>query len=993
MFRFRTIYCMTIGLLLMIQTNAQLVQRCQYTVYKNSNGLANQVIKSITEDENGYLWLVSDNQLHWFDGSLFHPVPFGKGIHQVPGVLYHDVSKGTDGKIWIFYDKSFSVYNPVTHTFSHAKEELPAGKGKLIIPVVQLKDELILYNGASLISINKHSKSISKVISLKKELLTFYFNSQNNTKWALAADSINYYSCNLETGEQKKMNITNKASIYPYTRINDSLWLAFSFSNVFIYNITSGKLSKSIRYPGNKNLTSFSKPQDIIYTSQNTLLIIGENELWEFDLMRFQFTTIITSLAQPAFFKSGYFKTIFQDHNGNLWAASNLNGLYRINLKTQPVRLFATENEDENFIKCVDINKKQNRVICGTYGNGLLVFDTIGSLIKKIPFKATGNNEPVIINSVKHVNDDYALVFIYGRLDKYELNYKTLELKAVKTVDRKGNPVLFAPGYYSEPLSIGEATYYYTSNDAYNELHYKNQSLIFDTVSFEKRKHITLPPLVSVKYINLKEFSGSDYFSNCLKKIGLEDYGANCISKKGTSWLFGTVKGLYEFNDKEELKGSYTIENGLPDDYIYAMVTDNNGHIWCSHNKGLSKIGTNGTITNFTKADGLQDNEFNFLAVAKAPDGQLYFGGVKGLNTFYPDELSNRLEQPRLMITRISTNNNQIPSDTSFWNIRNLKLDYTNNRIAIQFSAIGIAVAETYNYQYRIQGLDKEWKNLKHKQEINLALPPGNYQLEIAATALFNPSAKAQQTINISIIPPFYLRWWFILIGIAIVILTAAYFFRYINQRKYRSKLQALKMQEELENERQRISRDLHDNIGAYTSALLANVEKLRQKNGETTDINKMQNNAEQILNSLRETIWVLNNKEVSVSDFSDGFKTYCFKLLRNFEHIGFNAEEQILNNVQLKAGVSIHLNKIMQEVVQNILKHSEATEINYSVICNKECVIILSDNGKGFNIDKNRSGNGLDNMYWRAKEAGAQLTITSSQNTGTHVEIKLQML
>ncbi|MFN8266318.1 MAG: histidine kinase [Chitinophagaceae bacterium] len=984
---------MAIGLLLMIQTNAQLVQRCQYTVYKNSNGLANQVIKSITEDKNGFLWLVSDNQLHWFDGSLFHVIPFGKGIHQVPGVLFHDVYKGTDEKIWIFYDKSFSVYDPKTHSFSHATEQLPVEERKLIFPVVQLKSEIILYNGASLIYINCHSKKISRIIQLKKALLSFYFNLKRDTKWISAADSSGYYSFNLETGEQKRLKFTNKDAIYPFSRINDSLWLAFSYSAVNICNTNTGKIFKTINYPGNKNLNSFSKPQEIIYTGKDTLLMTGENELWEFDLINFRFSKIVIPLSESAFFSAGYFKTVFKDQNGNLWAGSNLNGVYRINLKTQPVRLFATGNENESFIKCVDVNKKHNRVICGTYGNGLLVFDTSGSLIKKIPLKATGNNEPVIINSVKRVNDGYALIFIYGRLDKYELNYKTLELKAVKTVDTKGNPVLFAPGYYSEPLLISDATYYYTSNDTYNEIHYKNQKLILDTVPFEKRRHIILPTLVPVKYINLKEFTGSDYFFNCMKKIGLQDYGTNCISKKGTSWLFGTVKGLYEFNDKGELKGSYTIENGLPDDYIYAMVTDNNGHIWCSHNKGLSKIGANGTITNFNKADGLQDNEFNFLAVAKTPDGQLFFGGVKGLNAFYPDELSNRLEQPRLMITRISTSNNQLPSDTSFWNISNLKLDYTNNRIAIQFSAIGIAVAETYNYQYRIYGLDNEWKNLKHKQEINLALPPGNYQLEIAATALFNPSAKAQQTINISIIPPFYLRWWFIFIGITIVILTASYFFRYINQRKYRSKLQELKMQEELENERQRISRDLHDNIGAYTTALLANVENLRKNNGETTDINKMQNNAEQILNSLRETIWVLNNKEVSVSDFSDGFKTYCFKLLRNFEQIRFNAEEQIVNDEQLKASVSIHLNKIMQEVVQNIIKHSEATEINYSVACDKECIIIISDNGKGFDVEEKRSGNGLDNMYWRAKETGAQLTISSAQNSGTHVEIKLQML
>ncbi|HQS56403.1 MAG TPA: histidine kinase dimerization/phosphoacceptor domain-containing protein, partial [Sediminibacterium sp.] len=102
--------------------------------------------------------------------------------------------------------------------------------------------------------------------------------------------------------------------------------------------------------------------------------------------------------------------------------------------------------------------------------------------------------------------------------------------------------------------------------------------------------------------------------------------------------------------------------------------------------------------------------------------------------------------------------------------------------------------------------------------------------------------------------------------------------------------MQSLAMLEQLEKERQRISRDLHDNMGAYTSALMANVDKLKSVQGEHTELNKIQSNAEQILNSLRETIWVLNNKETNVSDFSDGFKTYCFNVLKNFEEISFES-------------------------------------------------------------------------------------------------------
>jgi signal transduction histidine kinase len=176
--------------------------------------------------------------------------------------------------------------------------------------------------------------------------------------------------------------------------------------------------------------------------------------------------------------------------------------------------------------------------------------------------------------------------------------------------------------------------------------------------------------------------------------------------------------------------------------------------------------------------------------------------------------------------------------------------------------------------------------------------------------------------------------------------------------------------------------------MGAYTSALIANVEKLKATNTEEEELDKMKVNAEQILSSLRETIWVLNNKEVSLADFSDGFKNYCFKILKNFEHIDFDAEEDIIENKNLPAATAIHLNKILQEALQNIIKHSKATGIIYSIKCSGKFKILISDNGIGFDTEKISSGNGLDNIAWRAKEAGVGLLHQSYPLKGTSITI-----
>ena len=116
------------SLLIVENTHSQSTQRVRFNVFNSNNGLGKQVIKAITEDKNGFLWLLSDHQLQWFDGSNFHQVPFGNGAHQIPGSLFYEIHQGIEKDIWIFYNYGYSIYNPETFSFKHYK--LP--KQKLI---------------------------------------------------------------------------------------------------------------------------------------------------------------------------------------------------------------------------------------------------------------------------------------------------------------------------------------------------------------------------------------------------------------------------------------------------------------------------------------------------------------------------------------------------------------------------------------------------------------------------------------------------------------------------------------------------------------------------------------------------------------------------------------------------------------------------------------------------------------------------------------------
>jgi ligand-binding sensor domain-containing protein len=107
-------------LLITTVVNSQTTERIRFNLFNNTNGLSKQIIKGITEDRNGFIWLLSDHQLQWFDGSSFHQVPFGTGIHQLPGSLFSEIHQGVDKDIWIFYNNGYSIYDPKTFTFKHS---------------------------------------------------------------------------------------------------------------------------------------------------------------------------------------------------------------------------------------------------------------------------------------------------------------------------------------------------------------------------------------------------------------------------------------------------------------------------------------------------------------------------------------------------------------------------------------------------------------------------------------------------------------------------------------------------------------------------------------------------------------------------------------------------------------------------------------------------------------------------------------------------------
>jgi two-component system, NarL family, sensor kinase len=236
---------------------------------------------------------------------------------------------------------------------------------------------------------------------------------------------------------------------------------------------------------------------------------------------------------------------------------------------------------------------------------------------------------------------------------------------------------------------------------------------------------------------------------------------------------------------------------------------------------------------------------------------------------------------------------------------------------------------------------------------------------------------------------------------IALLIITLISLF-YYNKRK-KQELQSAaeltsqklvyekRMIESEENERRRIAQDLHDNMGAHTTSILAQIDHLTHTENTRIDskLIDLRDDAENIMALLRETIWILKMKTISINNFYELIKSYADKQLQKNSRIATVYNIAITTEKQLTPTITLNLYRIIQESIQNIMKHAQATEVHISIKDVPVLCIEISDNGKGFEQNKLNRMSGLDNMQHRATEISFQLEISSTLNTNTTITIQ----
>lgn len=222
-----------------------------------------------------------------------------------------------------------------------------------------------------------------------------------------------------------------------------------------------------------------------------------------------------------------------------------------------------------------------------------------------------------------------------------------------------------------------------------------------------------------------------------------------------------------------------------------------------------------------------------------------------------------------------------------------------------------------------------------------------------------------------------------IILVFAIVLIGVVIVWR-INTSKLKKKELELEASKKIQKEKERISRDLHDNVGGQLSYVLYSLDDLDHT--ETAKRNEIKTNINEsvrsVIQNLRETIWAINDESLTINDLSDKLKVYSRAMFKN-SNTKIIFSENIESDIILNSLVGLNLYRICQEIINNAFKYSKATQLKFTINSSEKATIVIEDDGKGFDLNEQSEGFGLKNIHDRAQEIGASVTLNASKNQG----------
>ncbi len=968
-------------------------------------------IYTICRDHEGFIWFGTADGLCRYDGNgmkIFRNNP--DDTNSLPGNFIRRLLVDSKGNIWIGTENGICCYNPAID--QNRRIHLPGEKNftDVAFPYCEMPDGKIFFGT----TLNRFYEIDPNSFKTEQENFT------NNIREAFLNTSIyTIFFCNpllvfSVNNSIAVYNTRNKEfNLWPVTdpafknatdviTKGDSIYVS-NYHGIIVMNVKDGKYRQVEKITIMDTIQKLTAINTLQFSPQGNLLIgVNDNGLIIADKFLQTARQYIHKDNDPNSLSFNTVRSLYYDPSGNLWIGTDGKGLNKCSVSKRFTLFNIANNGKEflsgDFVRCFADDDAGNLYI-GTYGGGLNILNKART--KSEIFR----NDPLDKNSLPSNNVlcmySDSRGFLWLGTDKGVLRFDKKKNRFEKV---SGNETTINSLIEVSPGKIlaatNELSFYFNSDSGLTAKTF-NDSTLLHAANFYRDKADNFYVAINRKYFDAKKTkfkSEKNEFGNfyCFAET------QNCYADMdGTVWT-ATKTGLAHWTKEGKLLKNFTDRDGLPDNYLYSILSDNKGNLWISSNNGISKFNIqHSSFRNYDISDGLQANEFNSNAAYISKDGEFLFGGINGFNSFYPDSIIDNQVVPSTVITSCKVFNKEWKGDSSVNNIHLITLPYFENTITFTLASLEFTQPEQNLISYRLLGLDTVWASLGTERVINfMGLSPGDYVLEVKSCNNDGVWNSVPKKLAIHIIPPVWKTTWFLSLAVFIFLFVVVLIVRYLARKKLKKQLEEIKLRNLLEKERTRISQDMHDEIGSGLSKISILSELAGNKNMLPSEreeqMNKITSTSRQLVDNIQEIIWSLNPR----NDTLVGLLSYMHEYANEYfdsTSINLHFEYPVLaenETIHLKNTIRRNIFLAFKETLNNIVKHSGATNVNIVFSFEKSVFqITVSDNGKGIaEADFNKNRNGLQNMKLRMKECEGDAEIKSEQGSGTTIKFRIKL-
>lgn len=485
------------------------------------------------------------------------------------------------------------------------------------------------------------------------------------------------------------------------------------------------------------------------------------------------------------------------------------------------------------------------------------------------------------------------------------------------------------------------------------------------------------------------------------------------IDSAGNVWL-GTERGLFCVRAGDGALKRYARADGLPSDTITGLEEDAAGSLWIATKRGLTRLGAavqvpeRPDLLNFDTHDGLQGLEWARNACLRRRNGEMLFGGSRGLNTFDPARIRRDPRAPPVVFTELRIMNASVrpgspgsPLSRAISETSDLSLSHRDLMVTFEFAGLSYALPQKNEYAYRLEGLDRNWNALGTQRTVSFtSLPPGRYTLHVRGSNGDGVWNEQGARLRIRVRPPWWGSWWFrsLVIGAALAVAAAAA--QRVSARRMRRELERLERQRAIEHDRARIARDIHDDLGAGLTqiSLLSDLALEDRPEEARARIEAIAETAGELTHAMDEIVWAVNPTGDTLDSLWDYLSHFAQEYLDTAGiHCRVDSPEPV-PPMLVPAEVRHNVFLAAKEALTNVVKHSGAGVVRLRLEPgDRRFEIEIRDDGGGLPGPSTAGaggpapGRGLRNIAERMAAVGGSCEIADGA-PGTRVRLSVKL-